>query len=147
MRGGQGAPSDPPPVEQTVGTALLKAMLTELQMLSPRYQAMADEQQQEVIDRLRLQISDQLHEAMNAIAAKSYQSVPATVTSVGFGEKVARVKLEIFSAAKGLHALADLIVHGKGACMVVLCDLDQFTGGMDAVKPAARQRDGFEDGT
>lgn len=128
-------------VEDSVGKVLLKAMLTELQMLSPRYAAMTEDKQSEIIDRLRLQIGDQLREAINAIAAKSYQSVPATVTSVAFGEKVTGVKLTTPSGSKGIHALADLLVHGKGACMVVLADLDQFTGGMESVKPPAKQRD------
>lgn len=130
-----------PQVEESVGTILLKALLTELQLLSPRYNSMDAEAQNEIIERLRLQIEDQLHIAIGTIAAKSYQSVPATVTSVGFGEKKTAIKLITPSGSKGVHAIADLLVHGKGACMVVLADLDQFTGGMDSVKPKGNQRD------
>jgi hypothetical protein len=130
-----------PPVEETVGTRLLKAMLTELQMLSSRYKAMDEEQQAEIIDRLRGQIQEELRNAIDAIAAKHYQSVTATLDAVAFGEKVSKLKLHTPSGSKGLHALADLLVHGKGACMIVLADLDQFTGGMEQIKPAAKQRD------
>jgi hypothetical protein len=131
-------------IEQTVGTALLHALLTELRMQSPRFNTMDEDKQLEVIDRLRLQVADQLHEAITQIAAKSYQTVPANVIAVAFRDKV-KVTLELAGMKQEKHrsqalAVAESVATG-GGCMLVLCDYDQFTGGMSSVKPTSKQVD------
>jgi uncharacterized protein YaaW (UPF0174 family) len=118
-------------IEESVGTTLLKALLLELKMQSPRFQTMDEEKQQEVIDRLRGQVS-----------ARSFASVNAKIVSVTFKEGV-KVQLEIADSVGGAHAVADSV---GGAVMLVLANLEEFTGGMaESVKPTAKQRDAFKD--
>lgn len=124
-------------VEDTVGTALLKALLMELQMLSPRYRTMGEPQQAEIIDRLRGQIADQLHDAVSAIATRSFDYVPCTITSVGFKDEI-KITLEVPRTSEGAHAAADAI---GGQCMLVLASMELFTGGMGTVKPRPAQED------
>lgn len=131
-------------VEDSVGTVLLKALLTELKLQSPRFNTMDEDKQLEVIERMRLQVADALHEAISHIAAKSYQTVPASVVAVAFRDKV-KVTLELAGMKQEQHrrhalAVAESVAGG-GSCMLVLCDFDQFTGGMTTVKPTAAQRD------
>ena len=73
------------------------------------------------------------------IAARSYRSVPCTIIKVQFKDGV-QVQVNMNRTSKGVHDVADAI--GTEA-MLVLCDMDQFVGGMDAIKPASPQKDAF----
>lgn len=126
-----------PALEDSVGTVLLKALLTELKLQSPRFIAMNEEAQQEVIDRLRLQTADAVASAVRSIAARSFTAVRAEVVSVAFKDNV-KVTLEMGRLGEGVHAIADGV---GGGCMLVLCDAEEFTAGMDQVKPKPNQGD------
>lgn len=63
-------------VNDSVGNQILKAIMVEFSVLSPRYQAMAQDQQQEIIDRLADAVADSINHAVHTIAAKSYDSLP-----------------------------------------------------------------------
>jgi hypothetical protein len=125
-------------ITESIGTTLLKALITELKMLSPRFTHQSEEMQQEIIDRLRLQVGDQLREAVVQIAAKSYKSLPGTIVKVQFKDGV-QCQINMNRTNKTVHDVADSV---GGECMIVLCDLDEFVGGMEqAVKPVSRQMD------
>jgi uncharacterized protein YaaW (UPF0174 family) len=129
-------------IEESVGTTLLKALLLELKMQSPRFQTMDEEKQQEVIDRLRGQVAEEIKNVVAAVSARSFASVNAKIVSVTFKEGV-KVQLEIADKSEGAHAVADSV---GGAVMLVLANLEEFTGGMaESVKPTAKQRDAFKD--
>jgi len=125
-------------VTESIGTTLLKALLTELKMLSPRFTHQTEELQREIIERLRLQVADQLREAVVQIAAKSYKSIPGTIIKCPFTDGV-QVQINMNRTNKVVHDVADSV---GGECMIVLCDMDEFVGGMEtAVKPSSQQRD------
>lgn len=131
-------------VEDSVGMVILKAVLTEIKMLSPRFNAMTVDAQEEVIERLRLQITDQINSAVSIIAAKAYQTVPANVVSVAFKEKT-KVTLELADPKNETNrklalAVADSVRDG-GGCMLVLASTEEFTGGMHTVRGTDPQRD------
>jgi hypothetical protein len=130
--------------EESLGTKLLKAVVTELQMLSPRFVAMDNDHQGEIIDRLRMQVMDLMHDAVRQVSARSFESVPAHISGVVFKEKV-QVTVQITDLkSEMIRALALKVadsVHTGGQCMLVLCDFDQWVGGMDQVKPVSPQRD------
>ena len=133
-------------VTDSIGKRLLQAMLAELVMLSPRYNALTQEAQQEIIDRLRSQLEDEIGNAVHTIAAQSFETVPATIASVAFRDEVkATLTMNNNNGAGtgGIHALADRV---GGACMVVLCDDAQFRVGMDAVKGQPNQHDLLQHG-
>lgn len=128
-------------MQETVGTTLLKALLLELKMQSPRFNTMDEGKQQEVIDRMRGQVEEEIKNVVAEVAARSFQSVKAKINSVMFKEGV-KVVLEIADKTEGAHAVADSV---GGAVMLVLANLEEFTGGMELVKPPAKQRDAFKD--
>lgn len=124
-------------VSDSIGNVLLKALLTELKMLSPRFTHQSEEIQQEIIERLRLQVGDQLREAVTQIAAKSYKAIPGTIVKVQFKEGV-QTQINMNRTNKVVHDVADSV---GSEVMIVLCDMDEFLGGMEQVKPTPRQRD------
>lgn len=42
-----------------------------------------------------------------------------------------------------LQMLSPRFQHMNTEAMLVLCDMDQFVGGMDTIKPASPQKDAF----
>ena len=123
-------------VTDSVGKRLLQAMLAELVLLSPRYNALTQEAQQEVIDRLRGQLDDEITHAVHQIAAQSFETVPAKIASVAFRDEVKATLTVTRNGGAGIHALADRV---GGACMLVLCDDAQFKVGLDSIKGTPNQ--------
>ena len=123
--------------ETSFGNRLLRAVITELAVLSPRYANLNSEAQAEIIDRLRDQLADEIRGLVHAVSARGYDSVAATISSVTFREGV-KANLEMVKDAKGVQSLAGSVGE---SVMIVMCSPAAFIGGMDAVKPTANQRD------
>ena len=124
--------------EDSAGTKLLKALLTEPRLQSPRFQTMDEEKQLEVIERPRFQVEDQVRDLVRSITAQSFETVSAKVVAISWKEDV-KATIELQGGTDGAHALAD---HVGRICQVVLADTEAFTGGMEsAVKPTPRQMD------
>jgi hypothetical protein len=120
-------------VEGSCGKRLLQALVTELQLQSPRFVSMNEAGQGEVLERLRAQVDAAVREVVHEIAADKSES--------------ARVTIE-----RGAHALVNLIQavveHGEvgSQALLVLCDPEQFVGDLDTVKPTPNQGDLIGDG-
>ena len=92
--------------EESVGKALLQAVLAELRLHSPRFNQLNEQAQGETIDRLRAQVAGAVQEAVATIAAAGYVSVRAKVSQVTFKDGV-KATLEMLGRSEGAHALAD----------------------------------------
>lgn len=121
--------------EETVGTTLLKALLTEVQRLQKPWQNTPQKEQQDVIDRLRIQVESAVSHAVHAIAGAGSTSLMAQVESVTFKDGVKCV-LKLGRGNAAVHELAD--AEG-GHVMVIMMDTAQHTGGMGQVKATPDQ--------
>ena len=126
-------------VKDSVGNQLMRAMLVELSMLSPRWQAMNQEQQQETIDRLRDALTDAINGAVHAIAAQSYENLPVKLIKAQVKDGV-RFQVDVSGTPKS-SAWVDQI--GKD-CMLIFCDPTGFKLGLDSFTAPSNQRDAFE---
>lgn len=122
----------------SVGKQILKAMLVELQVHSPRYVALPEDKQQEVIDRLRDALADTINHAVYQIAAKSYDSLPVKLVKAQLKEGI---QFQVNVTGTPAHSgWVDQV--GKEA-MLVFCDPTGFTMGLDSFTPPKKQRDAF----
>lgn len=129
--------------EGSVGKKLLQALWTELRLQSPRFEAMNEAAQGEVLDRLRAQVDEAVREAVGQIAASAgeFHRVRVTIDQVTFKEG-AKIVLKSLASEAALHVASEVGSIG----MLVLCDPEQFVGDMDEVKPTPNQADLVGDG-
>lgn len=124
----------------SVGAQILKAMLVELQVQSPRYVALPQEKQQEVIDRLRDAVADTINHAVHTIAAKSYESLPVKIVKAQLKEGI-QFQINVLGTPKHSGWVEEV---GKEA-MLVFCDPTGFSMGLDSFKAPSPQHDAFEE--
>jgi hypothetical protein len=122
--------------EGSAAKKLLQGLLTELALESPRYNSMSQEAQQEVIDRLRLQVEDAVRECVATIAADGSDALPVTIESMTFKDGC-KVVLKGISTTTALSVASEV---GSRA-LLVLCDPDAFMGDLDSVKGKPNQGD------
>lgn len=125
-------------VIDSVGNQIMKSVLVELSVLSPRYSAMDQDQQQEVIDRLRDALIDTINHAVHVIAAKSYESLPVKLIKAQLKEGI-QFQVNVTGTPSNAGWVEQI---GKEA-MLVFCDPTGFTLGLDSFKAPAKQRDAF----
>jgi len=124
----------------SAGAQLLEALLTELKMQSPRFATQNQAAQQEVIDRLRGQVEHEVDLLVARIATRTFPSGVAKIVSATVKDTVS-VTLHM---ADGCSVLHEIIDHVGRSCWVVLCDLEEFTGGMQTVRAPPNQTDLLE---
>lgn len=122
----------------SVGAQILKAMLVELQVQSPRYVALPQEKQQEVIDRLRDALADSINHAVHTIAAKSYDSLPVKIVKAQLKEGI-QFQINVLGTPANSGWVEEV---GKEA-MLVFCDPTGFSMGLDSFKAPSKQTDAF----
>lgn len=127
-------------VIDSVANQIMRAMLVELAILSPRYQAMEQAKQQETIDRLRDALIDTIDHAVHTIAAKSYESLPVKLAKAQLKEGI-QFQVNVLGTPSN-SGWVDQV--GKEA-MLVFCDPTGFTLGLASFKAPDNQRDAFKD--
>jgi hypothetical protein len=128
-------------VKDSVGNQIMKAMLVELSVLSPRYSALPPEEQQKTIDRLRDALVDTLDHAVHVIAAKSYESLPVRLVKAQLKEGI-----QFQVNVTGTPANSGWVEQVGKEAMLVFCDPTGFALGLDSFRAPDRQRDAFEGG-
>lgn len=121
--------------EESVGTQLLKALLVEIEQLQSPWQATPQEQQQEILDRLQLQVGDAVRGAVRRIACVGFSHITAQVESLTIKDE-AKAVLTLSRGTEALHELADRV--GTRA-IIVFADAAEFTDGMHAIKAQSDQ--------
>ena len=127
-------------VIDSVGNQIMRAMMVELAMLSPRYNALDEAKQNEIIDRLRDSLQDTITHAVQEIAAKSYESLPVKLVKAQLKEGI-QFQVNVL----GTPASSGWVDQVGKEAMLVFCDPTGFTLGLASFKAPAKQRDAFED--
>lgn len=130
-------------VEESVGTSLLKQLVTEFQHLPAPWHQMNADRQGEVIDRLRGGVEDGVRAVVKAVCSRSFTHLGAEIESLTFKDG-AKAVLKLQRSGDAIHELADGV---GGQCMVVLATVAEFTDGMHTVAPTPDQADFVEQAT
>lgn len=120
------------PVER-MGEQLLSALVDELRVAGASWQQLSKHQQDGVIDRLRNRIRFETERAIGLIAAGSREAARVRIESVTVKDG-AKAVLQV---SNSLHTVIDYV--GSPA-ILVLCDPEQYFGGMDQIEGEDDQR-------
>lgn len=120
----------------TVGRDILQALVQEIKLLPKPWDALSQTKQDEVLDRLRSRVDHNVKMAVHIISSDSRTVVMGDLESITSKDGI-KCTFKINSNAVGRHELFDSV--GK-ACLLVVADADEYTGGMDAVKGESDQR-------
>ncbi|MFG7180715.1 hypothetical protein ACGYQ5_14400 [Burkholderia pseudomallei] len=127
---------------ETIAGDLLAALLQEFRLLPDIWVKVGFDEQQEIVERVRKRVTENVREAVRLIASGDRMTVAAELKKVTFADKVEAV----FSLGKRDPTAMELC-HAQGqACLIVVADAQQHMGGTDAPQKDLRQRDMF-DGT
>lgn len=126
--------------ERNLVARLIKFTIQELREADGKaYQLMGEDQQDEIIQRLRKNAEEMVAEMVALAASGSALSrVIVTLKTVSVKDKVNDIKMQIKAGAAGIHEL----VSAQGEDVVVLIGADpaEFGVGADGVAPEADQR-------
>ena len=113
---------------ETVAGDLLNALMQELRLLPDIWPKLPEAEQEEIVDRLRKRVADNVREAARLIASAGRMTIVGELKKVTFGDKIAAV----FEFGKHDPSATEL-VHAQGlACLVVVADGGAHMGGLDA---------------
>jgi hypothetical protein len=116
---------------------LLKGLIDELKLQSPRFATQNQAEQQIVIDRLRGAVEHEVDLLVARIATRNFPSGVAKISSVTIKDTV-RVVVELAEGSSVKHDITD---HVGLSCWLVLCELEEFTGGLQTVRAPQDQGD------
>lgn len=122
---------------ETLGTDLLGALLDEIKILPKPWQMLPQHQQNEIIDRLRERVKENVQRAVTIIAQDTRVTVTATLKEVKFQGGI-EAKLVLSKANQHRLDLADNVGE---QVLVVIMPAEHFTNGMDDVQGDADQPD------
>ncbi|WP_423396064.1 hypothetical protein [Burkholderia sp. LMG 21824] len=127
---------------ETIAGDLIGALVQELRLLPDIWIKVGYDEQQDILERIKKRVTDNVREAVRMIASADRMTVAAELKRVTFADKVEAV----FSLAKRDPSAMELC-HAQGlACLIVVADANQHMGGTDAPQKDIRQRDMFDGG-
>lgn len=121
---------------ESVGVDLLAATLDEIKILQKPWPSMSKSEQNEVIDRLRERVKDNVQRAVALIAAENRVTVVAKLDAVTFKRGI---QATISLSKSNIHRL-DLADNVGEQVLVCIMPSDQFTGDMDNLQGEDDQR-------
>jgi hypothetical protein len=125
-----------PAVEETIGQLLMGALYDEITNLRTPWVVTPQQQQQELLDRLRKQVDHAVTVAVKRLATAGFQHTDVQIHSLAVKDE-AKVVLLLPRGAQQIHAIADRI--GSKA-VIVFADPAEYTDGMDQFKAMADQQ-------
>lgn len=120
----------------TVGRDLLSALIQELKLLPEPWHKLSQAKQDDIIDRLRDRVENNVKMAVHLIASEGRTVVQGDLDQVTIKDG-AKVVIKIGRGAESLHDLYDS--QGK-AVLIVVADSQTHTAGMGAVRGESDQR-------
>lgn len=120
----------------TIGKDLLSALVTEIRLLPKPWEQLTKAKQDDIIDRLRERVGSNIKMAVHMLAAQGRVTVVADLDQITRKDGIKAV-FKINSNTEGRHELFDS--EGK-ACLIIVADAADHTGGMDAINGEADQR-------
>jgi hypothetical protein len=122
---------------ETVAGDLLAALVQELKVLPDIWPKLPEHEQNEIIDRVRRRVGDNVRKAVRLIASEKRVTVAADLKKVVFGEHIEAV----FTIAARDPSRLELADSRGQACLIVVTDAGAHMGGLDDVKGDPDQRD------
>ena len=116
-----------PPVERMAGE-LLKALVDELRVAGASWQQLSKDQQDSVINRMRSRVRYETEQAITLIAKGSREAAMVAIESVTVK---GGAKKAVLIVNDSVHELIDYV--GQKA-VLVMCDPEQYMGGVDEVE-------------
>lgn len=124
----------PTMVAENMGASIKSLVLQEMRAMPNVWPKMNETQQHECIERIERQIRLMAASAANTMASGEMVSVKGHIDQINLKDKI---KLTVMINASNHHNdLVELYQSTGNDCRVVLCDSDQFVGGMDLVEIA-----------
>ncbi len=120
----------------SVGRDLLQALVTELKLLPKPWVALTKAKQDDVIDRLRSRVEYQIKMAVHVLASDGRTTIAADLEQVTAKDGI-KAQFKISQASQGRHDLFDSV--GR-ACLIVLANAEDHTGGMNEIQGEHDQR-------
>jgi hypothetical protein len=122
-------------VAESVGTRLMRALFDEVTNIRMPWAVTPQQQQQDLLDRLRMQVDEAVRVAVGRIAMQGFQHISASIESLTIKDE-AKAVLLLSRGSEELHTLADRV--GSRA-IIVFADHTEYTDGMNAIKSQADQ--------
>lgn len=120
----------------SVGRDLLQALVTELKLLPKPWAALTKAKQDDVIDRLRSRVENQIKMAVHVLASDGRTTIAADLEQVTAKDGI-KAQFKISQASQGRHDLFDSV--GR-ACLIVLANAEDHTDGMNDIQGEDDQR-------
>lgn len=120
----------------TIGRDLLQSLVQEIKLLPDVWPKLPKAKQDDVIDRLRDRVENNIRMAVHMIASEGRAVADATLEQVTFKNGIKAV----FNLSKSCPARHDLADSEGKLCLIVVADAGQHLGGMDEVRGEADQR-------
>lgn len=122
---------------ETVAGDLLGALVQELKVLPDIWTNLPEAEQNEIIERVRKRVGDNVRKAVRLIASEKRTTVAADLKKVVFGDHIEAV----FTIAARDPSRLELADSRGQACLIVVTDAAAHMGGLDDVKGDPDQRD------
>jgi hypothetical protein len=129
----------------TIGKDLLSALVQEVRLMPDVWPKLAEQKQQDIIDRLRKRVETNVRMACHLIASTGRSVVVGDLESVAIKDGI-KATFKVSPGNECRHSLFDSVWK---ACLLVVADASQHIGGMDEVQADPNQSPldlGGEDG-
>ncbi|TCK36686.1 hypothetical protein B0G84_5699 [Paraburkholderia sp. BL8N3] len=121
---------------ETVAGDLLSALVSEVRLLPDIWPKIGEDEQNEIIERLRKRVLDNVREATRLIASAGRTTIVGEMKKVSFGDKTVAT-LEFGKQ----DPTAMELCHAQGmTILVVIADAGAHMGGVDGVRGEPDQR-------
>lgn len=112
---------------ETIAGDLIGALVQELRLLPDIWPRIGPNEQDEIIDRVRARVLDNVRVAVNLIASEGRITVVGDLKKVTFSDKVEAV----FTLGKNDPAVRELTTAQGQACIIVVAAANTHMGGAD----------------
>lgn len=120
----------------SIGKDLLQALLLEIKLLPDVWQKLTQKKQDDIIERLRNRVSDNVKMAVHTLASAGRTTIAADLESFTSKDGV-KVVFKVSPHAAGI---VDLMQATGKACLLVVANPEDHTDGMDDIQGEPDQR-------
>lgn len=122
-------------IRDLIGERLMSALFEEITTLRMPWVITPQQQQQEVLDRLRSQVQNAVHAAVSGIASAGFTHAPVTIESLAIKDGV-KATLTLMRGTEAMHVFADQV---GASAVIVFADPKDYTAQMDSIRAQADQ--------
>jgi hypothetical protein len=126
---------NPLKIQETMAQQLMRCLFENVTSLRVPWSITPEAAQKDILDRMKKAVDDVTQRVVKQVLSASAVHMEAHLKGIAATD-VIKATLVIPSADVALHSLID---RRGGKVMIVLCDMEQYTGGMDSFKATADQ--------